>query len=288
VRPSGEREKLAELVFERFEVPFLAVYMDAYLALVADSRGGDQSGTVVHCGAGQCFAAGFSGGQLVSTPLAGPVTGNVLCAEITDALAQFEGPLRDMSRGRTLQAVRQILRDSCTVGESFEGALYELPDGQMIDISESVARLPESLFRPSLVVERVRETFNSTLAFDQENGIGQLAADLPVSCSADPDVQERLRSQTILTGGCTMIRGFKQRLLKHSGIANVSDDRHGATNVWTGGALLASLRGVEMGSMDREWISGAEYAEEGASVLRHKFPGGAERFGASLTKAARS
>jgi centractin len=133
---------------------------------------------------------------------------------------------------------------------------YQLPDGQVIDLSSERFRAPEILFNPTLVGS-------------EEMG----AADLLASSimKSDMDLRATLFSQIVLAGGSTLLPGFGDRLLNEvRGLApahtkiRISAPPERIHSTYIGGSILASLA-----TFKSMWVTRADYEEHGERLL-HK------------------
>ena len=121
----------------------------------------------------------------------------------------------------------------------FEDRSYELPNGDIIQVKHT-ERLSstEIIFDPSIVIK--------------ENncppGIAQMAQKSIQSC--DSDLMINMYNNIVLTGGSTMMPGFKERFENEiiriaestaKTDINVFADLHRKNAAWIGGSMLASF-----------------------------------------------
>lgn len=261
--PTAQRDKLSELMFERFEVPALNFAMSEVLAVWA---GGRNTALVVDVGEGAITVMPMHYGYIIR---AGVVRANYGGADLTDYLQKLlteRGYYLNTSQEREI--VRHIKESTCYVALDFEADLrtslcstqleksYELPDGQNITIASERFRCGEALFQPSLMGKELP-------------GIHQL---IEASINKiDMDVRWVLRGNINLAGGTTMLPGFADRLQKE--MKNLSPTTAQVRVVamperkyssWIGGSILASCTAPE------KWFSKEEYDEYGPSYSRKK------------------
>jgi actin-like protein 6A len=171
---------------------------------------------------------------------------------------------------------------------------YEMLDGVSIDVGLERFTVPETLFRPSAIIEQSNHTFtdmtppseqnqemaNDALFGDVLNNVSalhQLAFESIMRC--DADYRKDFFTNTILTGGNTMFPEVTKRFEKElqakapsnikvkppiSATALTTEKKY---STWIGGSILASL-----GSFQQMWISRAEYDEHGAVIVHKKCP----------------
>lgn len=164
----------------------------------------------------------------------------------------------------------------------------KLENGTYIEVGEELFQAPEILFDPTLI------------------GIPEISIDWGISFSiynTDPDIIEKLYGNIIITGECSMMPGFRERLSKEledkfeqllekpelnealikkymdSAIEIIKDS---STDVmksknynikvnsisdfnlaWLGGSYIASVKAFE-----KLWVSKSEYVEKGVRLVR--------------------
>lgn len=156
---------------------------------------------------------------------------------------------------------------------------YELPDGTVIHVGRDRYECPEALFQPSTVGV-------------EAPGVHQAAFRALAAC--DVHVRKELGANIVLSGGTTLLPGFKERLTTELRKAFVADTAaklelqnlsksarmHALTakgasgahvkvaapperqfSAWLGGSVLASLS-----SFQSRWVTKAQYDEVGVDV----------------------
>ena len=134
---------------------------------------------------------------------------------------------------------------------------YELPDGQMITISNERFRCPEALLQPSFLGM-------------ESAGIHETAYNSIMKC--DVDIRKDLYANTVLSGGSTMFPGVADRMQKEilalappTMKIKIIAPPERKYSIWIGGSILASLS-----TFQQMWISKQEYDASGPSIVHRK------------------
>ena len=261
MNPKENREKMAQIMFETFNVPGLYIAIQAVLSLYS---AGKFTGIVADSGDGVThFVPIFDGYSLphavIRLDLAGRDLTEYMMKLLTETGQRF-------STTAEKEIVKAIKEKSCYVALDFEEELksvepydYELPDGTHVIVKDQRIRCPEALFKPAMVGK-------------EGNGIGQTCYDSIQKC--DIDVRKDLYNCVVLSGGTSMYNGLPERLtkeikalapesMKEEVKVIASPERKFA--VWIGGSILSSISTFE--SM---WITKTEYEESGATIVHRK------------------
>ena len=135
---------------------------------------------------------------------------------------------------------------------------YELPDSNIITVTNERFRCPEPLFQPSLV--RM-----------ESHGIHEMTFNSIMKCDVDLNVKD-LYSNIVLSGGSSLFPGMADRIQKEvSALAPCSTKikviapPERKYSAWIGGSVLASLS-----TFQQMWISKQEHEESGPSIVHRK------------------
>eukprot|EP00891_Asterochloris_glomerata_P009333 jgi/Astpho2/9333/fgenesh1_pm.00142_%23_5_t len=284
------RERLTEIVFEQFGSPALFLAKNAALsayatgrqtALVADAG---HEGTVVaavHDGyvlGKSCVRSSMGGAMLTRCMLSATQTlqghqraevrPRYSLKRVENAAGAYE--VQQLDQPHTTASFRQwhidqigndMKENICRVAESTFNAVenasiptasYELPDGKEIHVGPDKHKIPETLFN---AVNSIVQSINK----------------------CDVDLRASMYPVAVLTGGTSQLSGLRERLERELGEvaaqnarvkvhtpANMLERRFG---VWLGGSILGSL-----GTFQQMWMSKAEYAEHGATMMQRRAP----------------
>ena len=260
--PKTNREKMAKIMFESFNVPGLYIAIQAVLSVYS---AGKFTGIVCDSGDGVTnFVPIFDGYALPHSILRMNLAGR----DITDYLINL---LNEVGVSLTTSAEREIAKDikekTCYVALDFEEEKrhykemsYEMPDGTVIKVKDQRFRVPEILFRP----ENYRK---------EARGIAQKCYD-SINLS-DIDIRKNLYQCIILSGGTTMFRGLPERLSKD--VKSLAPEKmkdevkviafpERKNSVWIGGSILSSISTFYSMLITKE-----EFEESGVSIVHRKF-----------------
>lgn len=273
MNPLKNREKMVDLMFEKYNFGGVYVAIQAVLALYAQ---GLSSGVVVDSGDGvthivPVYESTVLNHQTRRLDIAGrDVTKNLINLLLRRGYA--------FNRTADFDTVREIKEKLCYASYDldFDTKLanettslvrnYELPDGRVIKISSERFEAPECLFQPGLVDV-------------EQPGIGESLFQTIQSC--DVDIRSTLYKSIVLSGGSSMYPGLPSRLekeLKQQWLVHVlkgdpsrldkfkvriEDPPRRKHMVFIGGAVLANI----MADKDHMWISKQEWEEQGPRIL---------------------
>lgn len=281
MNPTKNREKMLEVMFEKYGFAGAFVAIQAVLTLYAQ---GLQSGVVVDSGDGVTHICpvyeGFTLPQIRRLDIAGrDITVYLIKLLLLRGYA--------FNHSADFETVRMMKEKLCYVGYNIEQEQklatettvlvenYQLPDGRIIKVGGERFEAPEALFQPHLINV-------------EGQGIAELLFDTIQRC--DIDIRPELYKHIVLSGGSTMYPGLPSRLereLKQLYLERVlkgdaerlsklkiriEDPPRRKDMVFIGGAVLADV----MKDRDNFWISREEYQEKGVQAALEKLmPGGA-------------
>jgi actin-related protein len=250
--PREHRTRMAEIFFEKFGVRSLYIGVQAVLALYASNA---TTGTVLDVGDGVSHVVPVYEGFVLPhaiqrLDLAGRDVTRTLASLLRETGTQLSSTA-EFEVAREMKERVGFVRPSGTATPSRQ-QLYTLPDGKVVEVGDQAWRCAEILFTPATVGK-------------DEPGIGRLVTRAVERC--DVDVRRPLYSNIVLSGGTTLMSGFAERLQaelpSHARVVSPPTRR---VSVWCGGSIVGSLSTFEEMAVSR-----AEFAEEGAAVLRRRF-----------------
>ena len=252
LNPGVNREKMAEIMFEKFNTPALYIAIQGVLSLYATSR---VSGIVLDCGEGITQVVSVNEGIAVPEAI---LTLDFAGQDLTDYLVKkYNFPDTETSK----DYFKLIKEKFCYLALDFEKEIedtatsttleeiYILPDGREIKIGDERFKCPEMLFK---------------------SGLQQLIINSIISCEID--ARKDLFSNVILCGGSTRIPGFAKRIKKeletlapYSVNGKIFELVKPDYSAWSGGSALSS-----MPSFRHKCISKSEYRESGRNIVHRK------------------
>ncbi|KAI4350889.1 hypothetical protein L6164_005295 [Bauhinia variegata] len=303
-----QRERTAELIFEKYKVPALFLAKNAVLTSFASGRA---TSLVVDCGGGSTTIAPVHDGYVLQKAVATSRIGGEFLTDCLMKSLESKGIMikprysfkRKEIRPGEFQTVdvdfpnttesyklysqRVIASDikECvcrapdtpydeTGYSNIPMTAYELPDGQTIEIGADKFKIPDILFNPSLAqtipgMESFVEIASSV------RGLPHMVIESINKC--DVDIRRELFSSILLAGGTASMQQLKERLEK-----DLLEDTPQAARI----KVLASGNATErrfsvwiggsilasLGSFQQMWFSKSEYEEHGASYIQRKCP----------------
>ena len=261
INPKHNREKMAQIMFETFNVQGLYIAIQAVLSLYS---AGKFTGIVCDSGDGVTHMVPiYDGYSLPHCVLRMDLAGR----DITDHLIKI---LNEVNVSLTTSAEREIAKDIkekvCYIALDPETEInevkemsYEMPDGTVIKVKDQRFRAPEILFHPEQCGKEPGGVDHK--CFDS---IGK----------SDIDVRKDLYQCIVLSGGTTMFSGLPERLTKEIKALAPESMKNNVKviavperkySVWIGGSILSSIS--TFGCM---WITREEYNESGPQVVHRK------------------
>ncbi|KAK0086328.1 hypothetical protein PV325_003335 [Microctonus aethiopoides] len=274
MNPTTNREKMIEVMFEKYGFAGTYVAVQAVLTLYAQ---GLITGVVVDSGDGVTHICPvYEEYALPHLTRRLDIAGRDITMYLIKLLL-----LRGyaFNHSADFETVRMLKEKLCYIGYNVESEeklavettvlveSYTLPDGRVIKVGGERFAAPEALFQPHLI--NVEAPGIAELVFNTIQ-------------SADIDMRSELYKHIVLSGGSTMYPGlpsrlereikqlYLQRVLKNDVSKlgkfkiKIEDSPRRKDMVFIGGAVLADL------TRDREsfWITREEYEEKGLSVLK--------------------
>ena len=254
------REKIGQIMFEKFNVPCLYIANSAALSLYSAGR---FTGLSIDSGESTNIVPIFEGCILPYATKKLNIGGKDLTEYLCKLLGETGLKFYTKQEKYIVQAIKE---KTCYVALDFEDELhyvepfdYELPDGNLVIIRDQRIKCPEALFKPYLLEK-------------EESGLGQLCYDAIQCC--DIDIRKDMYWSIVLSGGNSMFNGLPERLSKEikalvpysmkEEIKVITPyERKYAS--WIGGSILSGLS-----TFESCWITKDEYEEQGASIFHRK------------------
>ncbi len=260
--PKVNKEKIAQIMFEKMKTPALFLVNPGILSLYANAV---ITGTAVDCG--DCLTLCVPGDQGMADTKGMKKKyfgGRQLTQYLTQLLNEKENLFQTTGEQYNVKTIKEtscfVALDPATADKSVEALEYTLPDGTKISLTEERFKCPECLFNPQAVVGKVEE------------GLHTFVMDSIKKC--DESLHGPLLENVVLAGGSTLFPGLPERLEKElnaiapAGLkAVVKAPKNRMYSAWIGGSVISSLS-----TFKHMWLSRAEYQEHGAKILGTKFP----------------
>jgi actin beta/gamma 1 len=261
--PKKNKEKIAEIMFETFNVPKLYLAYQGVLALYASGR---TTGIVLGIGEGAfSITPIYEGYALTDAMDQIDLAGLDITLYLEKLLKQ--GGFHSMQYA-DIEVIGDIKEKLCYVAldaekEKYESRaedkmerIYTLPLGQKVEIGNERFLAPECLFNPSLIGKGDRESIARVL--------------VSALNKCDYDVRVDLFQSIVLSGGTTLLPGLADRLIQEirkktppSFYVRVVAPPERMYSVWIGGSVVGSLR-----TSDKMFKTKKEYREKGSQIFR--------------------
>ncbi|EOY32499.1 Actin-related protein 4 isoform 1 [Theobroma cacao] len=303
-----QRERTAELMFEKYKVPALFLAKNAVLTSFASGRA---TSVVVDSGGGSTTVAPVHDGYVLQKAVSSSPIGGEFLTDCLMKSLESKGivikPRYSFKRKEIQPGVFQTVDiDFPNTTESYklysqrviasdikecvcrapdtpydESAYsnipmtpYELPDGQTIEIGADRFKIPDVLFNPPLA-QTIPGMNNFAEISPSFRGLPQMVIESINRC--DVDIRKELFGSILLAGGTASMQQLKERLEK-----DLLEESPQAARV----KVLASGNATErrfsvwiggsilasLGSFQQMWFSKSEYEEHGASYIQRKCP----------------
>nr|BAN38591.1 actin, putative [Entamoeba histolytica] len=298
MNPPENREYLAEVFFEAFNVPGMYIAVQAVLAIVASWSRKDNNpanarltGTVIDSGDGVTHIIPVADGYVIGSSIKSiPLAGKDITAFIQQMLVEREEPIPASERMEMARTIKEnysfVSKDMCkefSIMDSGNDPKSSFKKHQAIDpiskkpytfdVGYEQFLAPELFFNP--------EIFSSDFTTPLADLVDDSIQSCPIDCRRD------LYKNIILSGGSTMFKGFGHRLQRDvrrftdfrtqkavqlSGgkltpkpmEVNVVSYPYQRYAVWYGGSVMA-----ELPVFVQHCHSKAEYEEKGPSICRY-------------------
>lgn len=264
LNPRMNREEMAQIMFEHFEIPALYVASTSLLSLYANGR---FTGAVLECGAGVTSTSVISDGYTVAQTTNRFNFAGIELTNFLKEMLQNNEYLHKFSAADIIKISRDIKEKLAYVSLCFDGDMaaaptsisHKLPDGNSIKLDQELFRCAEALFQPQLYGQKSRGVHEM-----MEKSI----------LKSDEKMHKNLYTNIVLSGGSTMFPGFAERFDKEmtaliSGtkikVIAMQDRKYGA---WLGGSMMSGLP-----TFKEVWINKKEYDEDGNSIFDRKCVG---------------
>lgn len=300
-----KREKLTELLFEKYNIPAFFLSKNAVLTAFANSRA---TGLVIDSGATHTTAVPIHEGYcLQHAIMKSPLGGDFITKQAKGYLANQkidvlpptfiasretvkEGQPPIFKKKELPKGVTQSWQDYMInaqikdfqasvlqvsdvpyeeeVVEQMPSAPYEFATGFNTEFGGERIQVAEGLFDPTVIKAPGLEP--STML-----SMAHIATSSVQMC--DVDIRSALLSNVIVTGGNSLLLGFTDRLQRDLSLKTPQNTKlkviapSGAVerrfSSWIGGSILASL-----GTFQQMWLSKQEYEEMGRGCVEKKCP----------------
>ncbi|XP_004713122.1 actin-related protein T1-like [Echinops telfairi] len=260
--PRQSHEKMAEVMFETFNVPAFYPCNQTVGVLYASAS---VTGLVLDSGAEvTCTVPIFEGYPLPHASNKLYLAGRDLTEHLSQLLLANRNNNPCVFNSSLVHAIKERLcyvaydpeKEQCKKPEEFLRE-YRLPDGTVFNIGDQLYQVPEALFAPDQLGIH-------------SPGISKMIQSSILKC--DMDIQTNLFADIVLAGGSTLFPGFEERLLKELELVapqgspikiTASLDR--CFSGWIGASVMSS-----QSNFKQMWVTSADFKEHGPTVVERK------------------
>lgn len=260
LNPRSSREKTIQIMFESFSI---AGFHTSFQSLLSLYTAGKTTGLVFESGDGCSYSSCiYDGYDLYHSIIRSDLSGRDLTEYLIKLLNEKGHYFKNL---KDEEMIRDLKEKTCYIALDYDQELkklkeskgieklYQLPDGNFVNIEEERFKCTESLFQPSLIQL-------------EDDGIHKMMHKSIGKC--DKEIQELFSSNIVISGGNTMFQGFEKRLQKE--MENLSSQKieiisspERKYNSWIGGSIFTTLKNFIDVMVIKE-----QYDECGPSVLR--------------------
>ena len=252
-----EKEKMAQIMFETFNVPSLYLAYSIDLSFYSSFKG---SGLFIDLGANSTQISAFL--DYVPIPYKFErlyYGGNAITDYLFDL---FHRNSKMFYNDKNKSSVEDIKEKACYVALDFDDEIksvepftYTLPDNKDITVRDERILATEAIFKPSLINKDVL-------------GLHQICNKIIESCG---DNKKELYNCINISGGNSLFEGLRERLEKEIKNTAKYDDQeevrvnkseNGKFSVWMGGKILS-----EISTFENLLITKEMYEESGCSII---------------------
>jgi len=260
--PKVNKEKIAQIMFEKMKTPALFLVNPGILSLYASAI---ITGTAVDCG--DCVTLCVPGDQGMADTKAMKKKyfgGRNLTQYLIQLLNEKENRFQTASEQYGVKVIKEetcfVALDPKEAEKTTPAHKYILPDGTDLSLTNERYMCPESIFHPQVAFGKVEE------------GLHEFVMNSIMKC--EESMRAPLLANVVLAGGSTMFPGMPERLEKElNAIApegmkvQVKAPKNRKYSAWLGGSVMSTLS-----TFKNLWLTKKEYEESGPGILAAKFP----------------
>jgi actin-related protein len=261
LNPEANREKMAQIMYEKFNVPALLIIMQPSLSLYASGR---TSGCIVDIGEGVTKIVPISEGYIITHAIQiMDIAGQEITKNLLKLLRESGYPLTTTTEKNLAIDIKETF---CYIASDFDDKnehmknsptlekMYHTPDGEAIILKSERYLAPECLFKPYMIGKEI-------------NSLHEKVIEAISLC--DMNLHKELYSNIILSGGSSKFPGFKERLereisklVPNSMEVSIYAPSERELSTWVGGSIIGSLPSFSQIAMTKE-----QYFNRGGKYL---------------------
>lgn len=222
--PKTNREKLTQIMFEKYNVESFYLNNQCFFSLLNDNI---STGIVVNCGHGKTRIAPIIDGILGENASILDVGGKTINEYLTTFYRDKGYLYEDKKQINWQKDIETIKRNHCLVAQDFENELAHFETKEFNNFNQ------DNIILDRECIQSCEILFNPT-QLGIPAGISDSVFDIIENFS--PDIKKTLFQNIILCGGCSELPGFKERIQQ-----DITKSVPEATNVRVKGTHARSL-----------------------------------------------
>lgn len=260
LNPKESRERMAEILFEKFNVPSFCAGNDAVFSFYSS---GKTTGIAFESGFGVSNSVPIIDGQPVRDSIMNIPIGGY---DMSNYLNELKGKVSELNKIHFIQEINETREKFAYVALNYEDEIHK--DCQHLNLTLDSNHYGE----PQITINKERFICGEILFKPEIVGLDCEGIDKKIYQSilgCNPEFHDQLFSNIVLSGGTSMMKGLKERiekemicLSKNGQNVHVTSNQYNKYSAWTGASMFSTTP-----SSKKSFISYDEYNEAGVQIV---------------------